>query len=135
MRLPLARRITMENVPEEMQSTVSNLATIMNPFIEDVTTILNGRVDFDNLAFQLLQFETMVNSQGIPLIGADIGINFTPRGSYCVDIKNANNLGQLPDITGAPFVLFVPSNSGSIKIGKILNLLPNKKYIITLLLF
>jgi hypothetical protein len=135
MRLPLARRITMENTPEEMQGVVSNLATILNPFIEDVTTILNGRVDFDNLSFQLVQFETMVNAQGIPLTGTDIGINFTPRGSFCVNVQDASNIGQLPDVTGSPFVLFVPSNTGSIKIGKILNLLPNKKYLLTLLIF
>lgn len=135
MRLPLARRITLENTPEEMQSVVGNLATVINPFIEDVTTILNGRVDFDNLAFTLLDFEVIVNGSGVPLSGADVGINFTPRGSVCVNVQESNNNGKLPEITGAPFALFIPSTSGTVKIGKILNLLPNRKYTLTLLIF
>lgn len=133
MRLPLARRITAENTPPEMQSTVENLATIMNPFIEDVTSILNGRVDFDNLSFPIRQFEVMVDKNGIPIFG-ELEIGLQVRGHCVIDVKDANNLNMLPQITGQPFMLFTQSNSG-VNIAKILNLLPNKKYLLTVIFF
>lgn len=134
MRLSLARRINTEGVPPEMQDTMSRLATIMNPFIEDVTTILNGRVDFDNLSFPVRQFEIIVNDKGIPIFG-DLDINFNIRGHNVINVQDANNINMIPEITGVPFILFTPSNQGHLKISKVLNLLPNRKYLLTVIFY
>lgn len=133
MRLSLARRITAENVPPEMQSVMENLAVIMNPFIEDVTTILNGRVDFDNLAFPIRQFEIMVDKNGKPVFG-DMDLGFNIRGHDVINVQNANNTNMIPEVTGKPFILFTQSNGG-MTIAKVLNLLPNRKYILTVLFY
>lgn len=133
MRLSLARRITAENVPPEMQSVMENLAVIMNPFIEDVTTILNGRVDFDNLAFPIRQFEIMVDKNGKPVFG-DMDLGFNIRGHDVINVQDANNTNMIPEVTGKPFILFTQSNRG-MTIAKVLNLLPNRKYILTVLFY
>jgi|SRR5690554_3252245 len=134
MRLSLARRIKAENVPPEMQDTMNNLAIIMNPFIEDVTTILNGRIDFDNLAFPIRQFEIIVNDKGIPLFG-DLDINFQIRGHNVINVQDANNINTIPEVTKVPFILFTQSNQGTMKIAKVLNLLPNRKYLLTVIFY
>lgn len=136
MKLPLARRITTDNVPPEQQATVETLSYILNPFIEDVTTILNGQLDYyDNLISKIVQFEVMVDSTGKPLSETLVNPNMqrSPYGAICVNVQNADNINSPVDISGQPFAITQVVGSGMIKIDKILNLKQNQKYILTLL--
>lgn len=135
MRLPSVKRITGDNTPTEVQPVVENLATILNPFMEDVTAILNKGITFDNLAFPVYTIEVMVNSKGIPLIGGQLPLNKLPLGSQCINVQDSSNLNAIPDITALPVLFFNQGSSGSVNISKVLNLLPNKKYLLTVIIY
>ncbi len=136
MRLPLQKKIVVdETVPAEMQQTITNLGTILNPFMTDIISIVNGGVGLDNLEAKMVKIDVKTDSSGTIIGKPDVltGLNRVPYGSQCIDVRNTDNVSAIPDITGTPFVLFIPNNSTSVKIHKILNLGNNGKYTLTII--
>lgn len=135
MRLPLQKKIVIdESVPAEIQQTVTNLGTILNPFMTDVVTVLNGGIGFDNLESKLVKIDVKTDSTGSIIGKPDVltGLSRLPYGSYCIDVRNTDNISTIPNITGTPFVIYVPNNATSIRIHKILNLGANGKYTLSI---
>lgn len=135
MRLPNAKRITSENMPAEIQPAIDMLAGILNVFMNDVVTAINGNLDLENLVFRLIDIEVIVDSQGNLKTSPDVnlGINRIPRAVFCVNVKVPGNTNAIPDITAMPTVLFNTLEIGKIKMTKVLNIKENKKYLLTLL--
>lgn len=135
MRLPLPKKIVAdEGVPSEMQQTVNNIGGILNPFMTDVVGTLNGGISFDNLESKLVKIDVKTDSTGTIIGKPDVltGLSRLPYGSYCVDVRNTDNISSIPVITGTPFVIYTPNNQTSVKIHKILNLGNNGKYTISI---
>lgn len=135
MRLPSSKKITSDNMSEEVQPAVDMIGGILNVFMDDVVSVLNGNVDFDNLAFRIVSVEVIVDASGNVKTSPElnVGLNRPIRGSICINVKSSLNNVIPPDITGTPFVTFNTLENGRIKITKVLNLKENKKYILTLL--
>lgn len=135
MRLQLARRITSDNVPDEQRATVDSIAFSLNPFIEEVTTIINGFINFDNLESKVAKIAISTDAEGKILGNSDIrtGLNRPPLGAQVVDIKNTENFDLPVDLDGAPFILYRPISNTTIRVDNILNLKPNRKYTISIL--
>lgn len=133
MRLPAAKRIVIEDLPEEIQDSMQTIATILNPFIEDVTTILNGSVSGDNLERKIVKFDVKTNANKIIIGILDIstGLARPPMGANVVNIQMTDNAQQIPNIDNPPFILFQPISATSVRVNKILNLKENSKYTIT----
>jgi hypothetical protein len=134
MRLPTAKKIIVDDsTPVEMQSTMSTIAGVLNPFMTDVTTILSQGINFDNLEARRVIIEVKTNASGAIIAPIDVntGLNRLPYGHICVDVKNTDNNSILPNITGTPFLLYTPNTVSSMRIAKILNLGVNAKYTIT----
>lgn len=134
MRLPAAKKIIIdESVPSEMQNTMATIAGVLNPFMTDVTTILNQGINFDNLEARKVIIEVKTNATGaiISPIDVNTGLSRLPFGHQCIDVKNTDNNSVLPNITGVPFLLYTPNSVSSMRISKILNLGPSAKYTIT----
>lgn len=134
MRLPVAKKILNDgSVPEEQQTLVETLGGILNPFMTDTSNIINGNIGFDNFESKLSKFDIKTDAAGNITAKIDVftGLKRLPYGHICVDIRNTDNLGAIPDVTGVPFLLYTPNNATSIKINKILNLKPNSKYTLT----
>lgn len=133
MRLPSAKRIVIEDLPEDMQQPMEVIATILNPFIEDVTTILNGTVGQDNLERKIVKFDVRTNANGLIVGILDIvtGLGRPPVGSSIINVQMTDNSQQVANITNTPFLVFQPISAQAIRVNKILNLKENSKYTIT----
>lgn len=137
MRLQNAKRITLEGVPSEQQQAVSEIALVVNTFMEDVVNIINGNVGFDNLSREIISFPVQTDNLGNVKQAVDIKtrLSFAPRGCNVCNIMMTDNPQQVPNITNTPFVCFTPLTNNSIRITKILNLQKNTKYTIFLEIF
>lgn len=134
MRLPAAKKIIIDDsTPAELQSTMSTVAGVLNPFMTDVTNILNQGINFDNLEARRVVIEVKTNASGAILAPIDVntGLSRLPYGHICIDVKNTDNNSILPNIVGTPFLLYTPNSVNSMRISKILNLGPSSKYTIT----
>lgn len=134
MRLSAAKRISSESIQPELAPAVDVIAGILNTFMQDVVTAINGNIDFENLSFRLVNVEVMVDKDGNLKTPSDVNLalNRLPSGCMCVNVKMTNK-SQMLDITGTPFVAFNTVEAGKVRISKVLNLKENKKYILTLL--
>lgn len=134
MRLPSAKRVVVDNLPPEIQEPMQSIAGILNPFIEDVTTLLNGGLGSDNLERKIVKFEVKTNalSEISGLIDVATGLYRAPSGINIVNIQMGDNAQQVPNITEAPFILWQPISASAIRILKVLNLKENSKYSITI---
>ena len=134
MRLPEAKRIVIEDLPDELQQPMSNVALILNPFIEQVTQILNGNVGRDNLTSKIVKFnvKTDANANIVGQLDLSTGLNSSPIGLSIINFQMTDNTSQIPNITQPPMILFQPLSNSVIRITKILNLKENSKYTITI---
>ena len=138
MRVALPKKITNDgSIPDEQQSLVDTLANILNPFMTDVATILNGNVGPDNQEAKIVKIDVKTTTTGEILGRVDVntGLNRLPYGSLVIDVRNTENVGAIPDIAGAPYIIYTPNSQSSIRIHKILNLKPNNKYTLTIYFF
>lgn len=135
MRLPTSRRITSENAPPESQQMVESIASVLNPFMENVVKAINGNLDLDNIAFKLVRVEVIVDSKGLLKTPPDVntGLLRPINGLICVNVINGLSSNIPPDIETTPTVLFNSIGNGNIKMTKVLNLKENTKYILILL--
>jgi len=135
MRLEAARRITSEGVEPEQRDVVDNIAIPLNPFIENVTTIINGGIGFDNLEAKLVKLNISTDASSKILGNNDVLTNLQrpPLGAIVVDIRNSQNPDSSVSIDNAPFVLYRPISNTTIRVDNILNLKPNRKYTISIL--
>ena len=138
MRLPLPKKVIVDDsTPPEISQTVETLGSILNPFMSDVVGVLNGGVGFDNLELKLVKIDVKTDSLGNMIGKPDVltGLNRPPFGSLCIDVRNTDNISTIPNITGLPFITFIPNNATSIKLHKILNLGINGKYTLSIIFF
>lgn len=133
MRLPAAKRVVIEDLPAEIQQPMQVIATILNPFIEDVTTILNGKVSSDNLERKVVKFTVKTNGSASIIGVLDIvtGLSRPPLGVNIINIQMTDNSQEIPNVTGTPFMMFQAISVQAIRVVKILNLKENSKYTIT----
>jgi hypothetical protein len=135
MRLALPKKIVIDdNTPPEVQQTVTSMGSILNPFMTDVTGVLNGGIGFDNLESKLVKIDVKTDSTGSIIGKPDVltGLSRVPHGSQCIDVRNTDNISTIPNVTSTPFVIFIPNNQTSVKIHKILNLGANGKYTLSI---
>lgn len=135
MKLPAVKRLSYDNVPEEQQQTVETIANIINPFMDDVSQIVNGNINFDNLSFKTAKFEVKTDSNGL-IIGQLIintGLKKQPTGCLIMDLRMSNDSNSVPNIDNTPFMLWRAYSESTVKVDKILNLKANSAYLITVM--
>lgn len=134
MQIPAVKRLTVDNVPPEQQTTVETIANILNPFMDDVTRVLNGSISSDNTEAKFVKIDVKTNATGSLVGTLDIltGLKRAPIGNKIVDIRMTDNANMVPNITNTPFLLCRPVSATVVRVDKILNLIANSKYTITI---
>ena len=131
-KVPDLKRITVEDFPKEDRQLVEKLAFIINSFHEQVRSVLNKDVDFDNLSQELKIISFTTNSNGQPLNQVSFRSNLTDRVQGILPVRviitsnNTLSASQMPVITWS-------QNSNLITITNIGGLLPETGYEISLL--
>lgn len=125
MNLSNVRRIIVEDYPEESRETVGKLATVINSFMDEVTTLSRNKVDYDNLNRSLIVLDVTVGTDGIPKGANQIN---TKLSTYSGNkIINVQSLQGGDNTVSAPYLDCTPQPGGIVKINKIHGLPVNKK--------
>lgn len=128
------KRIVAEDYAKEYQQLVSRLGYILNGFMDESVDIINGGLNFDNLAFNLVTFDITVDADGKPIINNKVNINKTnPTGFNVIRAINLNNTAVYP--ISQPFISFVPGADGVMTVTNISGLQGNSKYRITAVVY
>jgi len=132
-KIPNYRRISTGDFSAENSQDMNQLAEILNPFMRDITDVINGNIDFENLNQNIIEFETTVDANGIPQ-NKQINIgNSTFKGFNVINARNLTNPSVYP--TGQPFISASPTGNQVVNINNISNLPANNKFLITAIVY
>jgi hypothetical protein len=128
------QRIVVEDYAAEDRALVGRLATTYNQFAEEITQILQGNVDFDNLKIEVITFNVTVDANGIPIQQTKIRLN-TNRLFGMNIIKLSNITSPITFPTAAPFVTYSENGQGIVTIEHVAGLVANNEYQISVIVF
>jgi len=133
-KLNNVRRINSQDFDPEMQDTIEKLSYILNSFMQEVVDLSNKNIDFENLNQNLVTINIEVDSLGKP-IGVNrinVGKN-NPKGMLVIRAINTSNNANIS--SEAPFIYFSPNGTNLVVIDKIVGLIPNNTYNLTIVIF
>jgi hypothetical protein len=130
MRIGKFSNITPEDFDEELQPAMSKLAETINPFLETVSSAFDGKIDFDNLNQEIVEFQVEVDSNGVPKtqLGLSSRLFNRVRGYIVIRAQPNNPNAALP--TANPLITYSQTESG-IRVLGVTGLPPNVLYRIT----
>lgn len=134
MRIDNVNQIRSEDYPEEYEDLLDQLGETINPFMQQVQELSDGRVDFPNRVEVLRTIEITVDSNGNPVLNNRINAEKTGvRGISVIRAINLTNNTVFP--TSHPFVSFTPVGGDIIQINNITGLPANQRFRLTLVIY
>lgn len=135
MKLYNVSQIKAEDYPEEIRPTIERLGNILNPFMQQVVELADGRIDFENTVNNVKTFEITVDSDGKPTLNNKLQTGKSSiRGFQVINDVNLTNAALTLD--EQPYVSsYVVLGNGLIQINKITGLVANNKYRLTLVIY
>lgn len=126
------KRIIKEDFDEKDRTFVERFAAIYNPFIDQLITLFDKQVNFDNLNQDYKSLEVTLAAGGAPINTTAFKTNLKSKtlGLVCIRAEVLTGGGALP--TGTPLISF-SEDSGLITITNVTNLAANTRYRLTLL--
>lgn len=113
MKIPTYKRVRKEDFPTEFQDVVETLGSSINDGLEQVNTVLQGRVDLkNNIYCQVKEIDIAVDSSGIPTIETIIQKSSQTKleGMEVIQATNLTNTSVYP--TSHPFITFTELQTG-----------------------
>jgi len=129
MKIQGIKRITVEEFKPEEQEMAGKIGFILNNFMEQVTYILSKNVDYDNLNREVINFNTVVDANGVPKNPLQLQITLKTR-LRGFNILKADNIQDGTPLTGAPFMVFTMVGT-LVTITRVVGLPANKKFSFT----
>ena len=128
--LSTVKRILTDDYQKEAYDLIEKLGFTLNSFMDEVTSQINGNLDFSNLREEIKIYRVTVDSNGTPTTNDTI---FTTVGnpSGVSVIKAVNQTSSTTYPTTAPWISFKPSTT-SIKVLNIKGLQASNDYKLTL---
>ena len=132
MKLNNIKRIRSEDFSQDDYELVSKLSFALNPFLEQISTIFNKNIDFDNLNQEVINLTVEVDANGSPKTQTQIKSNLKSkvRGMVCIRAQNLENDGTYP--TNTPFITFNQA-SNLLTVLNVTGIPANKRYALTLI--
>lgn len=105
-KIQIPPKIRTEDFPPEMADTISKLGGIYNNFVDQVTQVLNGGIDYSNLKRQVISLDVTINAAGVLVNPPNIKYTLTGKvqGINVLSATNLVNSGIYP--IAQPFVSF-----------------------------
>lgn len=124
------RRIIPEEFKEEDQDVASNIAGSYNEFADEIYSIVNGALDFDNLARRKVDIDLNIGANGSITGNATVNTSlFSVSGIIVMNAVCTTN--SAIKLTAAPFASFSYKGSGQFTINYVLGI-PSGKWRLTL---
>jgi len=125
------RRIVPEDFAPDMQDTAAKIAGPVNDFSDEIIQVINGSLDFDNLARRMITLDVTVDANGKPTTQLKLatGLGFVSMIHIGKVFNKSSNVARL---TSAPYVDWTYTGGGFITVNYFLGLTAGTKYSITL---
>ena len=134
MNLNNVTEIRPDDFDKDSRKMASQLAAILNPFMQEVKELSDGRIDFENRVESFRQIEVTVDANGVPVLNKKIQTgNSNLRGFQVIAAFNQTNAAV--NVDSQPFIDFTPVGGGLANINKITGLVPNNKYLINIIVY
>ena len=124
------RRIIPEDFSKEAQEVIEGVAGSYNEFADEIYQVVNGQLDFDNLARAKVSIDLSFDSTGKPVGNASIvtGLGFVSM----LHIGKIQNITNASRITQVPYLDWSFQGNGTIKINYGVGFTTGIKYRLTL---
>ena len=134
MKLNNVTQIRAEDFDNELQQTMERLGFVLNPFMQQVVELSDGRIDFENRVENIIQFEMTVDGAGKPILNDKINTGKTSiRGLQVINTYNRTNPNVFP--TQQPYISYVDQGNSIIQVRNIVGIQANNKYLITAIVY
>ena len=134
MKLNNPRSLRAEDFEGDLQQPMSQVGSVINPFMQEVVELADGRIDFENTVFQIKTVEFTVDANGKPILNNKINTSVPrPRGTQVINDFNLTNSANSP--TSAPYMSTSVVGNGFLQVNKITGLQPNEKYRLTVIIY
>ena len=134
MKLNNPRSIRAEDFEETLQQPMGQVGGIINPFMQEVVELADGRIDFENTVFEVKSVEFQVDSDGIPQLNNKIRTSVPrPRGTQVINDLNLTKLTNYP--TSQPYINTSVVGTGILQVNKITGLVAGDKYRLTIIIY
>lgn len=134
-RINRIKRILRGDFKSEFHPLIDRLGYVLNAFMQDVETQINGNLDVDNLATDVITFKMKVDGSGVP-IGNNLvkSTVLRPSGTAVISATNEDDSDIFP--TSQPFITYTTgTNSTVMKIRHISGLQADASYTLTVQIF
>lgn len=113
-KLDNVKRIVKEDYDPEFHGLIDKLAYVLNAFMEQTTTQMNGNLDFDNLKQDVVTYRVTVDSSGVPTTNNLLRTGITnPRGFRIIRAVSVENPTTVFP-TAQPFITSSPGTGGQV---------------------
>lgn len=125
------RRIVPEDFSEEDRESAEKIAGSYNEFADELYQVINGQLDFDNLARNKVTVDITFLADGTPSVQTSVKTTLTSVSM--VHIGNVQNMTNSSEkLTISPFIGWTFNGSGFVKINYAIGFVTGRKYRITL---
>jgi hypothetical protein len=124
------RRIIPEDFSKEAQEVIEGVAGSYNEFADEIYQVVNGQLDFDNLARSKVSIDLSFDSTGKPVGNASIGTGLSFVSM--LHIGKIQNITNASRITQVPYLDWSFQGNGTIKINYGVGFTAGIKYRLTL---
>ena len=113
-KLDNVKRVVKEDYDAKYHGLIDKLAFVLNSFMEQVTSEVNGNLDFSNLKQDSVKVKFTVDSSGVPtgngLLRTSIA---SPTGFQVIKAVSSDNPTTVFP-TSQPFITFTSGTGGSV---------------------
>ncbi len=135
MKINNINQIRSEDYDSDYNDLVDQLAETLNPFMQEVFELADGRIDFENRVENIKTIQITVDDNGTPVLNDKIATENTNgvRGIQVVSAFNLTNATIYP--TSQPFISYTILAGGFVRVNNITGLQANNKYQLNLVIY
>lgn len=130
-RISDIRRIIVEDFKQEDQDLASKIAGSYNDFGDEVIQVLNGAIDYENLARSQVVLELSLNPDGSLRGSPKVNSNLASVSGLVI-LKVDNLTNRSARLTQSPYIQFTNQGNGIISIDYAIGFLSGSKYRVVL---
>ncbi len=123
------KRITTEEFKPEDREVAERIGNVYNFFAEQVTNVLNGNIDSENLGRPILSLEISTDSTGKPTQKTQFTSKVGLKGISIIKAVNLTN--EVNYLNSHPFISYTANGAGVYEIKNLTGLIASQKYQIT----
>jgi hypothetical protein len=124
------KRIIADDFKSEDREVAERIGNIYNYFAEQVTNVLNGNVDYQNLNQSVVTLNVSTDTNGSPLRTTQFQASIGLIGTSVINARNLTN--RVNYLNSQPFISWSANGRGVYTINNITGLRPGEEYELTL---